>query len=167
VADRAGVQQAPFEPASWLADYPGYRDVIERIPRQADGRWATFHDVICSRWSKGRVALIGDAAHAMAPNLGQGACMAMTNALALAQAVTNDASVDAALARWEASERPVVDRVQRFSHYYGTVGTRWPSSRPMLDARSALIWGLGKSRRFQTFVNAAAAHVPALDKGVS
>ena len=109
-ADRAGIAQQPFNPTSWVESYPDYRDLIERIPRLDDGRWATFHDVVCSRWSKGRVALIGDAAHAMAPNLGQGACMAMTNALALAQAADTSPTMEGALERWERSERPIVDR---------------------------------------------------------
>lgn len=162
-SDLQGRAQSPFDPVSWVDSYPDYRDTIERIPRRDDGRWATFHDVVCHRWSKGRVALIGDSAHAMSPNLGQGACMAMTNALALAQAVDSSPTIEMALERWETSERPIVDRAQRFSHWYGKVGTRWPTAKPLLDARSAMVWGLGKSRRFQVFLNGMAAHVPALD----
>jgi 2-polyprenyl-6-methoxyphenol hydroxylase-like FAD-dependent oxidoreductase len=166
-ADTAGMAQEPFDPTTWVETYPGYRDLIERIPRLDDGRWATFHDVVCSSWSKGRVALIGDAAHAMSPNLGQGACMAMTNALALAQAADSSPTIEAALERWECSERPIVDRAQRFSYWYGAFGTRWPSARPMLDVRSAMVWGLGKSKRFQVLVNGAAAHEPHLDVAVA
>ena len=37
----------------------------------------------CSSWCQGRVALLGDSAHAMQPNLGQGGCMAIEDAFQL------------------------------------------------------------------------------------
>jgi 2-polyprenyl-6-methoxyphenol hydroxylase-like FAD-dependent oxidoreductase len=40
-----------------------------------------------SQWSRGCVSLLGDAAHAMTPNLGQGACQALEDAVILAQSV--------------------------------------------------------------------------------
>jgi 2-polyprenyl-6-methoxyphenol hydroxylase-like FAD-dependent oxidoreductase len=39
------------------------------------------------RWAKGRVALLGDSAHAMQPNLGQGGCMAIEDAFQLGRDV--------------------------------------------------------------------------------
>ncbi|MBZ2188010.1 FAD-dependent monooxygenase [Alcanivorax sp. JB21] len=50
---------------------------------------ATYRDVIMRRWAQGRIGVIGDAAHAMSPQLGQGANMALADALALAQALSN------------------------------------------------------------------------------
>lgn len=38
---------------------------------------------VCSSWCQGRVALLGDSAHAMQPNLGQGGCMAIEDAFQL------------------------------------------------------------------------------------
>ena len=52
----------------------------------------------------GRVALLGDAAHAMTPDLGQGACQAFEDAVTLASVL--DADVPAALARYDALRRP-------------------------------------------------------------
>jgi FAD-dependent urate hydroxylase len=53
-------------------------------------------------WTKGRVALLGDAGHSTAPDLGQGGCQAMEDALVLANSlVTNNISVEDSLKRYE------------------------------------------------------------------
>ncbi len=59
-------------------------------------------------WTRGRVTLLGDAAHPMLPFLGQGACQAIEDAVALGAAVTLTGPVPAALARYESTRR---DRV--------------------------------------------------------
>lgn len=51
-------------------------------------------------WSKGRVLLMGDAAHAVAPHSGQGASMAIEDALVLAAALDTEAGIEAAFARF-------------------------------------------------------------------
>ena len=67
-------------------------------------------------WTKGRVALIGDAAHAMTPSLAQGAACAMMNALSLAVHMEDGASgVETRLREWERQERPLTDRTQQRS----------------------------------------------------
>lgn len=53
-------------------------------------------------WYKGRVVLIGDAAHATTPHLGQGAGMAIEDSIVLAEEITRAASVDAAFAAFQA-----------------------------------------------------------------
>ena len=57
-------------------------------------------------WTKGRVTLLGDAAHPMLPFLGQGAGMAIEDALVLARALTVAKDPVEALARYEAARRP-------------------------------------------------------------
>jgi 2-polyprenyl-6-methoxyphenol hydroxylase-like FAD-dependent oxidoreductase len=59
----------------------------------------------------GRVALLGDAAHAMTPDLGQGACQAFEDAVALAAVLDRD--VEEALARYDAIRRPRTSAMQR------------------------------------------------------
>jgi 2-polyprenyl-6-methoxyphenol hydroxylase-like FAD-dependent oxidoreductase len=59
-------------------------------------------------WSKGPVTLIGDAAHALTPNLGQGACMAMEDALVLANCLKRRQSVAAGFRLYEAARYPRV-----------------------------------------------------------
>jgi 2-polyprenyl-6-methoxyphenol hydroxylase-like FAD-dependent oxidoreductase len=160
--DAAGVRQETSR-ATWIESFPEFAQFIERIPD--GGRWASFSDAMVDHWSRGRVALVGDASHAMSPNLGQAACVGMANAVALGQALDAYPDVPAALARWEASERAITDTTQRYSRFYGWIGTHWP--RPLLDARSALIWALAHSKRMQSRINVAARHVPHISAGAA
>jgi 2-polyprenyl-6-methoxyphenol hydroxylase-like FAD-dependent oxidoreductase len=143
---------SPADHATWIKAFPAVRGYIERL--SDNGRWASFSDVTCHAWQKGHVAIIGDAAHAMSPNLGQGAGVAMQSGYVLAQELASGGDIPAALARWEARQRPVVDATQKFSRMYGRIGTRWP--RALLDLRSALVWGIGKSSALQRRINVAA-----------
>ncbi|WP_266156282.1 FAD-dependent oxidoreductase [Dyella silvatica] len=72
-----------------------------------------IHDVpSLPSWSKGRVLLIGDAAHAVAPHSGQGASMALEDAQMLAKLLReNSDDVPAVFARFERERRPRTDRV--------------------------------------------------------
>lgn len=163
-ADDIEGRRSPVNHDTWIKSFPNLRKYIERVTD--NGRWASFSDVTCKAWSKGRVALIGDAAHAMSPNLGQGACVAMQTAYALSQELNAMTDVPDTLARWEARLRPVVDATQRFSRFYGRVGTRWPPS--LLDLRSALVWAIGRSKTLQRKINAAAhSDVTAQSNGVN
>ncbi|MFJ8039441.1 FAD-dependent monooxygenase [Kitasatospora sp. NPDC096147] len=58
------------------------------------------------RWHRGRVVLIGDAAHAASPATGQGASMALEDALVLAKALRDAPSAEEALSRYEYHRRP-------------------------------------------------------------
>ncbi len=79
--------------------------------------------IICSamewvpvdRVYKGRVVLVGDAAHASSPMLGQGGCMAMEDACVLADELRTGATIEAALASFARRRRPRVEWVQQQS----------------------------------------------------
>ncbi|MFD0071486.1 FAD-dependent monooxygenase [Streptomyces sp. NPDC127166] len=70
----------------------------------------------------GRVALLGDAAHAMTPNLGQGACQALEDAVSLAAALATAPGLDTALARYDAERRPRSQSVARAARQAGRMG---------------------------------------------
>lgn len=76
-------------------------------------------------WGQGRTWLLGDAAHAMTPNLGQGAAMAIEDALALTAAL--DLGFDGALARYQRSRHARVRRIQLASRRLGALA-HWQSS---------------------------------------
>ena len=96
----------------------------------------------------------------MSPNLGQGAGTAMTSGLRSQTSLTDSRTFASALRVWEASERPTVLATQRYSRLYGLVGTRWPPA--LADARSALVWGIGRSAGLQRQINVAAHHTELL-----
>lgn len=60
-------------------------------------------------WHRDRALIIGDAAHAASPATGQGASMALEDAVALAEEVSGGEGIDTALARYEARRRPPVE----------------------------------------------------------
>jgi 2-polyprenyl-6-methoxyphenol hydroxylase-like FAD-dependent oxidoreductase len=60
------------------------------------------------RWSAGRLVLLGDAAHAITPGVGQGAAQAIEDAVCLAAAIANCEELGAGLTRYESSRRPRV-----------------------------------------------------------
>jgi 2-polyprenyl-6-methoxyphenol hydroxylase-like FAD-dependent oxidoreductase len=93
---------------------------------------------------RGRVALLGDAAHPMTPNLGQGACQALEDAAVLTRLVAGRAAdaVPAALAAYTAARLPRTTDITRWSRRAATM-TTW-TSPPAIAFRDNLTWLLGK-----------------------
>ncbi|MGA7959294.1 MAG: NAD(P)/FAD-dependent oxidoreductase, partial [Xanthobacteraceae bacterium] len=107
----------------WKRWFPHLEGLIERIGDY--GRYDRFDLIKLKRWSAGRVAIIGDAAHALPPNIGQGGGCAMMNALSLAVYLERENNVPNALATWERNERPLTEHTQRISYWLG-LPTTWP-----------------------------------------
>ncbi len=109
-------ERAADEHAEVLRRFGSWHDPIARIVRATTPAAVLRHDIYSlvtplPPMQHGRVALLGDAAHAMTPNLGQGACQALEDAVALAALVDDGRDVPGALARYDALRRP---RTQRF-----------------------------------------------------
>jgi 2-polyprenyl-6-methoxyphenol hydroxylase-like FAD-dependent oxidoreductase len=150
-------RRIPPDKATWAATFPKFEWLIDRFPSTA--RWDRGLTVRCRAWSAGSVVLIGDAAHAQAPNLAQGANLTFTNAVSLAAAVSLAPSVPAALRQWEQRERPLTDHTQRWSHAYGRIVSAWPEAlmpyrAKVLDALTSIPW-------VEAQMNRAARHVRA------
>ena len=71
---------------------------------------------------QGRVVLLGDAAHAMTPNLGRGACSAIEDAGALARHLGRTGDLPAALTAYDAERRPATTKLVKRSRSVGRVG---------------------------------------------
>ncbi|MFB8003073.1 FAD-dependent oxidoreductase [Nocardia sp. NPDC056000] len=145
--DEAGTR-VPIDVDSWRRSFPHLGALIERLDG-LPGRWDTFEFVKLRSWSAGRVAVIGDAAHAQPPYLGQGGGCAMMNALGLADAVsTLSAGGDIAerLREWESRERPVIEHTQRWSYGLRLVNRIPDAMRSPVLTVSGRIERLGRSR---------------------
>ncbi|MRH89961.1 NAD(P)-binding protein [Nocardia sp. SYP-A9097] len=91
----------------------------------------------------GRIALIGDAAHAMTPNLGQGACQALEDAVVLAQVAAEDPD----LTRYDAERRPRTQMIAARSARIGSVGQL--ASAPAVALRDTVMRLLPSSSQFK------------------
>lgn len=141
--DEAGTA-IPVRTEEWAKAFPRVRDSL--WPRLSEGL-AVHHPYTyakASSWSSGRVAIVGDAAHALPPTLGQGAGLTIMNVRALVKALAAQDVVAEALRAWEARCRGVTDATQRWSLRYDRMMTIWPV--PLSDVRSGIIWAVGRSR---------------------
>ena len=76
------------------------------------------------QWVQGKIVLLGDSAHAMTPNIGQGAGMAMEDAAALAEELAAGGKIEDALARYVRRRKPRVQTVMQISRSVGEEGQR-------------------------------------------
>jgi anthraniloyl-CoA monooxygenase len=81
--------------------------------RSNKSAWTTFRTVVTERWSHGNVVLLGDAAHTAHFSIGSGTKLAVEDALALAACLTEQPSLQQALAAYEEERKPVVASTQR------------------------------------------------------
>jgi 2-polyprenyl-6-methoxyphenol hydroxylase-like FAD-dependent oxidoreductase len=99
---------------------------------------ARYRDVVLRSAVEGRVVFLGDAAHAMSPQLGQGVNMALLDAQALADALATSVDVDDALALYGRTRRGHLAVYQRLSRWLTPL---FQSERSMLAAMRDLAFG--------------------------
>jgi len=133
------------ESATPLALFAGWPEPIESLIRATPPPLLIESDATdlprLSRWSRSRAVLIGDAAHAITPNLGQGCCLALEDASVLARLLSEPASPTAArdsLGRaFEAFARLRKGRIERI-----VALSRWLGAVVQLDGQ----WAAGRDR---------------------
>ena len=87
----------PINHDVWIAAFPQLEPVIRRVT--VGGRYDAYETSKLIRWSSGRIAIVGDAAHG----------------LALAVAVEGRSDIEDALEEWETRERPLTEHTQNHS----------------------------------------------------
>ncbi len=96
-----------------LAIFKGYHEPIEKMIRNTHSPVKhNIHDIMSlPTWHKARVLLIGDAAHAVSPNSGQGASMALEDAMYLAHLLRDSGDYAQVFDQFEAHRKPRVERI--------------------------------------------------------
>ncbi|MEW6130501.1 MAG: FAD-dependent monooxygenase [Acidobacteriota bacterium] len=105
--------------------FQGWHEPIERLLEATDETAILRNDIIdrepLRSWTQGRVTLLGDAAHPMTPNLGQGACQAIEDAVVLADSLVANVEVTAALKNYEANRLKRANKIVTQSWRIGKV----------------------------------------------
>jgi 2-polyprenyl-6-methoxyphenol hydroxylase-like FAD-dependent oxidoreductase len=94
---------------------PRVQEYLDALERDDQVICSTMMWMEIKEWHAGRVVLVGDAAHASSPMMGQGGCMAMEDAGVLAEELRSAATVEDALASYVRRRKPRVEWVQRQS----------------------------------------------------
>jgi salicylate hydroxylase len=121
-AERSGWMEEgwsiPADKRELAAEFSGWHpyvsDIIANAPEEKLFKWALCARSPLMRWVSGRTALLGDAAHPILPYLGQGAVLAIEDAVLLGRAFSGSDDIPQALARYEGARvgraRFVVER---------------------------------------------------------
>jgi 2-polyprenyl-6-methoxyphenol hydroxylase-like FAD-dependent oxidoreductase len=105
--------------------FRGWHEPIEALIEAATEGSILRNDIYdltpLRRWVHNRVALLGDAAHAMTPNLGQGACQAIEDGAVLAACLSKSSTIDSALLEYQRRRVPRATQFMRRSRLLGSV----------------------------------------------
>ena len=102
------------------ADFPAIiKDLIASCDENAIIRTDLFDFKPISRWTDGKLALIGDAAHATTPNLGQGACQAIEDAYVIAGELSRNTEISEAFKNYQAKRIKKATYITNASWQFG------------------------------------------------
>jgi 2-polyprenyl-6-methoxyphenol hydroxylase-like FAD-dependent oxidoreductase len=140
---------APGDPDALRAAFAGFAAPVTDLLQQVDATfwWGLYDREPLAEWTRGRLALLGDAAHPMLPHLGQGANQSIEDAFALAAVLRDAPSADvpAALRHYARVRRRRTDVVQansrrngeRYDQVNRTADSR---DRELIDTRKLRAW---------------------------
>ena len=108
---------------NWLANWPQpIQEVIRGTDPAAIIKTAIYDRQPVKTWGKGCCTLLGDAAHPTTPNMGQGAGMAIEDAIVLARSMSSNSDSVAAFRVYERLRYARTANITKISRYYGVMG---------------------------------------------
>ena len=119
--------------------------IIRATPEITAG-WSTYDFPSVPRWHSGRMIIIGDAAHAASPSAGQGASMAIEDAVVLAQCLRDARGIEEAFIAYESARRKRVERIVAQGRRNGTGKTPGLLGRMIRDLALRAIFKGGGQR---------------------
>jgi len=102
--------------------YPPVLQLIEATQPSSILKTRAFDRPSTRNWGRGRMTLLGDAIHPTTPNLGQGGCLAMEDALVLARCFEKYGATEEALRKYERARQKRTSALAKYSRYYGAIG---------------------------------------------
>lgn len=108
--------------------------------------WSAYDFPTVPVWHRDRMIIIGDAAHATSPSSGQGASMAIEDAVTLAKCLRDEPQIEAAFSAYERLRRERVERVVELGKRNGYGKTPGMFGRVARDRALRIIFGTSKSK---------------------
>jgi salicylate hydroxylase len=129
------------DPDEMRRSFPNPEPRLERLMSIVTdcSKWGLFTRPLTENWGQGRIQLIGDAAHAMLPNAGQGACQAFEDSYILARWLDAEADPVEAFRNFRRVRIPRVHAVQRLS----IANARFKHMRDMAAQKALIDSGKG------------------------
>jgi 2-polyprenyl-6-methoxyphenol hydroxylase-like FAD-dependent oxidoreductase len=140
-SDSAG-SALPVNVDNWARSFPMLSSFLSTLVDASGVTRYPYSYVHCSKWSRGCIGLIGDAAHSMPPTLGQGAGCTLMNAYVLSEELSRSDEVVSALNTWERRIRHITDQTQKWALRYDALMSNWPLW--LSDVRRGVIWAFGR-----------------------
>ena len=103
--------------SAYAALCPAVREAVRLVRR--DRRWPMFDRLPIPSWTRGRITLLGDAAHPMLQYIAQGACQALEDAVCLGTVLAQRSDPRDAFRAYETERVPRTARVQRTARFFG------------------------------------------------
>lgn len=129
-----------------------YRPAVELIAETPSHRiltTAAFDREPTRTWGHKRVTLLGDAIHPTTPNLGQGGCLAIEDAMVLARCFEKYGATEEALRKYEGCRYQRTAAITKYSRFYGTIGQ---SENPLISGVKKILLPLAPEAVLQRLV---------------
>jgi FAD-dependent urate hydroxylase len=109
-----------------LQRFRGWHAPVEALIEATPPETILYNDIIdfdpLPQWSRGLVTLLGDAAHATTPNMGQGACQVVESSVSLVRSLVEEDDLDTALRRYELERHTRTAWITTTSRRVGSIG---------------------------------------------